>query len=569
MLLGTKKLELIFVIGIIIFLSLLFLITRQHGFLLSSIINRDDGDSNIQLATRLRIRAEHLERQIALVEDTLLKNSNQQSAAIVPPPPNTNSQSTPPILITNYNTLSYVDLVNQRSLARKFNMRYWLDSKPQWSTSPLISKSNNNINKYVSFEPWPGGFNNIRMSLEMAAAFAYATQRTLVLPPKYNMYLRGVSSFEDYFDMDDLARGISVLSFEDFRKVMNLDALHPELDSILRGGYHGSTVHYFKAYERMPHGTVNIQSQDVWNGKIASELVFCVPKCPSSSSHDDAYSDKNVLDHFTRVSYRLKPKDIDVPEITNAKIVHFPANLLGHYYTFVWFLDPLKNRELRRTIRNHLHFREEIFTWAELIINALGGDFSYSCVHIRRNDFQFKEVWTPAEDIVKNIGTLFKQGKTIYIATDELSVSDKEKKNRWSDPAAITSVKEHTWFTPMFDAWGGRSNVKFWSDFHSKLGLDKIPKILIGCVESVVCARADVFVGTQKSTFSGYIHRMRGYMPDVEQKELLEAQAKFPTDYYRNLNGKPSWGTFPHGAYGGGHPYWGREYKEAWELDPV
>jgi len=46
-----------------------------------------------------------------------------------------------------------------------------------------------------------------------------------------------------------------------------------------------------------------------------------------------------------------------------------------------------------------------------------------------------------------------------------------------------------------------------------------------------------MFVGTQKCTFTGYIHRLRGYMRDVGQKELFEAQAKYPEDYYHALIG--------------------------------
>lgn len=43
--------------------------------------------------------------------------------------------------------------------------------------------------RYISFEPWNGGFNNIRMSLEFAMALAIATGRTLVLPDEVTLYI--------------------------------------------------------------------------------------------------------------------------------------------------------------------------------------------------------------------------------------------------------------------------------------------------------------------------------------------------------------------------------------------
>ena len=81
--------------------------------------------------------------------------------------------------------------------------------------------------KYVTFEPWGGGFNNIRMSLEQAAAFAFAQGRTLVLPPEYNMYLRGQSSLQDYFDLDHLKAGLSVLTYEEFAARIDLKSTTP------------------------------------------------------------------------------------------------------------------------------------------------------------------------------------------------------------------------------------------------------------------------------------------------------------------------------------------------------
>ena len=110
-----------------------------------------------------------------------------------------------------------------------------------------------------------------------------------------------------------------------------------------------------------------------------------------------------------------------------------------------FFRDPQEGRRIKRIVRDHVHFREEIVELAERIVNRLE-DFQFSCLHvriivlsclivkqIRRNEFQFEEAWTDAPTIVSNTKHLFKKGEKIYISTDELS-DEKEKKAKWSDP---------------------------------------------------------------------------------------------------------------------------------------
>jgi hypothetical protein len=50
-----------------------------------------------------------------------------------------------------------------------------------------------NDTKYITFAPDRGGWNNIRMCMEIIFVIAAATGRTLVLPPKAPLYLLNVS----------------------------------------------------------------------------------------------------------------------------------------------------------------------------------------------------------------------------------------------------------------------------------------------------------------------------------------------------------------------------------------
>ena len=64
------------------------------------------------------------------------------------------------------------ELVRIQILERNTQMLYWNNVDLRDSLQNYHAQD-----KYISFQPWPGGFNNIRMSLEIAAVFAFLFNR--------------------------------------------------------------------------------------------------------------------------------------------------------------------------------------------------------------------------------------------------------------------------------------------------------------------------------------------------------------------------------------------------------
>ena len=105
-------------------------------------------------------------------------------------------------------------------------MVYWRDIAADTAyQSPLYDPQS--PEKYMTFEPDEGGWNNIRMALETAIALAYSMGRTLVLPPKMKFYLltqshnadENVITYDSFFHIDSIASEYShfkIITFEEY-----------------------------------------------------------------------------------------------------------------------------------------------------------------------------------------------------------------------------------------------------------------------------------------------------------------------------------------------------------------
>jgi hypothetical protein len=360
--------------------------------------------------------------------------------------------------------------VDQQRTDYLYHLKYNFDS---------IFKFYDGSKGYLIFRPWPGGFNNIRMSMEMAVCLAYLTNRTLVLTPKYSMYLlEGESSMDTFFDTSDL--GIKSISFDEFCSVKNIST---DWDGV-------RTISKVLDYDAVAN-VVNFE------------------RIPPPNKFLKGRSYINDEDYFT-----------------DEECIFLDGNLLGSSYQAIYtHLDD----EIKKLVAKYVKYKPEIFDLAWQFINYLE-DKSYYSIHIRRNDFQYKDLFIACEQILDNIKDTIPFGSKLYIATDQ---------------------KDKSFFNPLTEHY----TLSFYDDIRSKVKIyDEFDVNYIPIIEQLICTRSIKFIGNKLSTLSSYIYRLRGYMNDIEDKKYYLNTEKY------NLN-------LQHGLTSDNQyiANWAREYPDAWQ----
>lgn len=130
------------------------------------------------------------------------------------------------------------------------------------------------------------------------------------------------------------------------------------------------------------------------------------------------------------------------------------------------------------------------------------GIFSYVALHARYNDFQFKQAQQPADMLFQKMKVVFRLSPVLYVASDE--------PHKFRAVAEKYGIKIVT-LDDMLET--------VLSDVQALYGPERYFKVL-GPVEELICTYAKVFVGSDKSSFSGHIHRMRVHAKAPERAML-------------------------------------------------
>ena len=441
-------------------------------------------------------------------------------------------EQTPALVGAKHGTITCPDGTTMDRLA------YWNEPQGELDVSfvspfaPTQSSSSESKKerRYVTFEPDRGGWNNIRMSLEIVIVFAAATGRTLVLPPDTPFYLLNKKQvgkknsrhhgFADFIDLESeaLRKKVNMITMKEFLEQEGTTdkGIIPENKMFrIPGGDEGKKIWksseqcYYVAKSDRPCETIyNFLISEAYVPELQAGrdcLIFDVDK----QSNLDHYSSSEIFDLMPEEEQEKvnefctkRSPTFYGGDLASAPLVHFHAGekthrLLNHFYTFLYFTDIKVDHYYKRFVRDFLHYTDTIWCAAGKVVRLLedesmkltGDDKPiFSSMHVRRGDFQYKKVKITAEDWYDNTKDLFKKNEIIYIATDE---------------------KDHSFFKPLEEHWNGR--VRFLSNYSEAAGLDKLDPNIMGMIDTIVASRGRLFVGTWFSTFTGYINRMRGY----------------------------------------------------------
>jgi len=424
-------------------------------------------------------------------------------------------------------------------------MVYWSDVPTDASyVSPMHPRNDPNTpddtERFLTFEPDLAGWNNVRMSFETAVVMSHAMGRTLVIPTEQRMRHevegenRNVFGFHDFFHLDAISEeheGIKIITMEEFLE---------------RVGITGNLRHIHSHSVKYPPGNITKFASGNWYNLIplwtylrsvgrtpeSWDETECVLAIPSSTDPESIIDLENTFNSIMDGSYgKPRPKldeFIDNPTSVNAtmaermremladrkrlciydkelqtsKLIHIKSGiwegefrLLTHFYAFVFFADWKQDLWSKRFVRDHLRLRDEIMCAAAQVLEALTDRANarendtaelYDSMHVRRGDFKQQYSWTQltAEELYSRSEVEFGEGSTLYISTAE---RDKG----------------------FFDLFKKHHDVVFLDDFHHLLS--DINKNFLGMIDQLVASKSRAFYGTYRSTFSGYINRLRGY----------------------------------------------------------
>jgi hypothetical protein len=419
---------------------------------------------------------------------------------------------------------------------------------------------------------------------------AFAMGRTLVLPPEQRVYLlhkdesgkqRNKFGFNHFFHMESISdehHGFAIITMQEYleREAMTGNLKNAQTGQVAfpphnRTSWDGASAPEINTLNQWLRSTAKLV---LWN---PDDCMAVFPKTNDPANIQELIEMKQQVDQSggfpSFEAYVGKPVPVNASPIDRMKenwagrkdlciygedlqaqpLVHFPAGkhkdfearLLVHFYAFLFFQDWKEDLWMKRFVRDHVRYIDEIQCAAARMVHGIrerarkrhpdtNPDGDFDTFHVRRGDFQFTVTRATAEEILEMARKKLTENSTVYIATDE---------------------RDRSFFQPLKDHY----DVVFLEDFDHEL--QNVNTNYYGMIDQLVASRGRIFYGCWFSTFTGYINRLRGYHADDHQTPGYE-QGIVPSYYYALRDRFEHMQTF----YPVKKSFYAREFPTSWRL---
>ena len=351
-------------------------------------------------------------------------------------------------------------------------------------------------NKYLLFELDHGGTTNIIISLKFIIYLCYITNRVLIIPPSQPIYHcdwgpNGVNETTEKFKNITKTSLFDIINFNIYKEyidIISFDEFYEKEKDNLNLPKDYNKYHQIYSY----YYTMKNQGNRLKNREIDNRGLYWV-NMALYLEKKKKYSEKNdwvlyAKDNFATIKIKNKNNINNISKflekITNekSKIIFLPMDdkfmLDGYIYPRIFELSNYFKEENKiwNSIVSMRYFSRSIKKISNNIINKYLSNGNYDALHWRYKGFNQKKKFNDTK-ILNRANEWIKSDK-LYIASDSYDKIFRKNKNKY--------------------------NVKIFSI----IDMDEyknINKKYISFIEQLICIKSNIFIGTNRSSFSSEI----------------------------------------------------------------
>lgn len=344
---------------------------------------------------------------------------------------------------------------------------------------------------YLTYQPPDGGWNNHRIALENALIMAKLLKRTLIVHPvashdmaislrKKNLVQWRI--FEKQWGINWVYNNMAERDLVPISKVLDLRRMRSIVDVFEVKTNHKKFIAEFSHLKW--HYVCHSDALGFWVDSIPAgkeTLTQGLDFVPNNSSRSVRACPVEIARH-SKANKPIIRKILDEFQNEKKEVIYLSQDT--SYKANVRLFNIENAREAQKWIFDSILFSPHVYAKVFQVLAILPRPFN--AIHVRRTDHKVSSSKAPShwlENMARQ--NFLNVTSALYVATDE---------------------PDRQWFEPFYEA----GYQLYFSDEFFEPSRRSFDMDIRGLHDQVLCIHAKLFIGSERSSFSGFIYRTRG-----------------------------------------------------------